>query len=330
MDIGKSFEAQIYTVNEATFGNIALLLFRYQARHNAVYRRYIEARNVQPDAVRTLHEIPYLPIDFFKFHDVKTGDWQAETSFTSSGTTQQVTSTVPVRNINFYLQNSRRCFEFFFGPLTGYHFMALLPSYLERQHSSLVAMMQYFIRASESPQSGFYLNDLNKLVADIRYLKKSASRKIVLWGVPFALLDLAERFSPDLSGCLVFETGGMKGRRAEITREELHYRLLKGLNAEAVYAEYGMTELLSQAYTRGTNSFFCPPWMRVLARQTDDPLTVGITNKTGGLNVIDLANINTAAFLETGDIGKVTAEGSFEVLGRLDNTDIRGCNLLAE
>lgn len=330
MDILKSFQSQIYTVNEATFENIALSVFQYQAQGNPVYKYYLELRKINPVYVKSLHEIPFLPIDFFKTHVVKTGSWEGDTLFTSSGTTGLKTSTHRVKDINFYLMNARLCFEHFFEPVDNYHFLALLPSYLEQQNSSLVAMMDYFMKVSGSSNSGFYLNDLSKLVEDIEELKKTSQKKIVVFGVTFALLDLAEKHAPDLGDCLVFETGGMKGRRNEITREELHRILKRGFKVDQIYSEYGMTELFSQAYTRGGTHFNCTPWMRVLARDSNDPFQVGLVNKSGALNVIDLANIHSVAFIETGDLGRVWKDGSFEVLGRLDYADIRGCNLLAE
>ena len=238
-----------------------------------------------------------------------------------------VTSQHEVRDLQFYLDHSARTFARFFGDLREYHFLALLPSYLERQGSSLVAMMDHFIRQSGSPYSGFYLHDTDKLLADIEKLRGDG-RKTIVWGVTFALLDLAERHGPDLSHCLVFETGGMKGRRREITREELHATLCNAFRVESIYSEYGMTELLSQAYSYSSNVFECPPWMKVIGRDVTDPLEKGLTEATCGLNVIDLANWNSVAFIETEDLGRVYADGRFEVLGRFDNSDLRGCNLL--
>jgi hypothetical protein len=222
-----------------------------------------------------------------------------------------------------------RCFEYFIGYLEKYYFFALLPSYVERGNSSLVFMVDNFIKKSRSPQQGFYLHNVDELLRDINKARGNG-KKTVLWGVTFALLDLAERYHPDLSHCLIFETGGMKGRRPEITRQELHAILKEGFGVKSVYSEYGMTELFSQAYSKGGNAFFCPPWMKIVARDITDPLDKGLLNQTGGINVVDLANADTVAFLETEDIGKVYSEGSFEVLGRLDNTDVRGCNLMVE
>ena len=234
-----------------------------------------------------------------------------------------------VKSLDFYLNHAVRCFEYFFGDLRQFHFLALLPAYLERRDSSLVAMMQYFIDKSCSRYSGFYLHDTKKLLEDLEKLKEDG-KKTVLWGVTFALLDLAERYKPDLSQCLVFETGGMKGRRQEITRSELHSILREGFGVDKVFSEYGMTELFSQAYSRGGNAFFTPPWMKIIARDMTDPMEKGLLNETAGINVIDFANVDSIAFIETEDIGKVFSDGSFEILGRFDNSDVRGCNLMVE
>jgi phenylacetate-coenzyme A ligase PaaK-like adenylate-forming protein len=323
----KSFESELYRVSRQSFNYVALSLFRYQAQHNQLYASFIEKLGVNVRNVSTLAQIPFLPISFFKGHEVKTGQWAPQASFTSSGTTGITTSTHQVRDVQFYLDHAAKTFAQVFGDLRDYHFLALLPSYLERQGSSLVAMIDHFIRESQSPYSGFYLHDVDKLVSDIQKLR-SDGRKTVVWGVTFALLDLAERYSPDLSHCLVFETGGMKGRRREMTREELHETLSRAFGVKTIYSEYGMTELLSQAYSLGSNVFECPPWLKIIGRDVTDPLEKGLTGATCGLNVIDLANWNTISFIETEDLGKVYADGRFEVLGRFDNSDLRGCNLL--
>lgn len=329
MDTFKSFNPDLYSVNEQNFDDIALQLFQFQAENNTIYKKYIFNLGINPLSVLSMADIPYLPISFFKNHILKTGAWVPEANFTSSGATGQQTSIHPVRNLDFYLGHTVRCFEHFFGNIDNYHFLALLPSYLERSHSSLVAMMDFFIKKSHSAFSSFYLHDTSRLLQDLENLRGD-SKKTVLWGVTFALLDIAERYHPDLSHCLVFETGGMKGRRDEITRYELHSNLAEAFNVEYIYSEYGMTELLSQAYSKGKNAFFCPPWMKILAREITDPMQKGLLNEAGGINVIDFANLNSIAFIETEDIGKVYADGSFEIMGRLDNSDIRGCNLMVE
>jgi phenylacetate-coenzyme A ligase PaaK-like adenylate-forming protein len=325
----KSFESQLYSVNESSFEDIALALFRFQAKNNPVYRQYIRNLAVNIDKIHTVNSVPFLPISFFKTQSIKTGDWNPETTFASSGTTGSSTSSHQIMNVQFYLDHAVRCFEHFFGSITNYHFLALLPSYLERTNSSLVAMMDHFIKQSGSRQSGFYLHDTDKLISDLKLLTND-SKKVILWGVSFALLELTERYQLDLQHCIVFETGGMKGRRRELTRDELHTILSKKLNVNNIYSEYGMTELLSQSYSKGGAHFFCPPWMKILGRDITDPLEIGLQNQTCGINVIDLANWHSISFIETEDMGKCYENGTFEVLGRLDNSEVRGCNLMVE
>jgi len=325
----KSFGLDLPSVNEHNFADIALQLFHFQAENNPVYKQYLHFLRFAPQRVKSVTEIPFLPISFFKNHMVKTGAWEPELYFASSGTTGERTSTHPVRSLRFYLEHTVRCFESFFGKIQNYHFLALLPSYLERTDSSLVAMIDFFIKKSDSPHSGFYLHNTSQLLEDLEKLR-NAEKKTVLWGVTFALLDLAERYHPDLRHCMVFETGGMKGRRQEITRPELHAALKEGFRVKEIFSEYGMTELFSQAYSKGENAFFCPPWMKILARDITDPMRKGLLNETGGINVVDFANVDSIAFIETEDLGKVYPDGSFEVLGRLDNSDMRGCNLMVQ
>lgn len=329
MNTFETFKRQLYNVNENTFDDIALDLFRFQATNNIVYQRYLNNLRIEIDKIRTVSQIPFLPISFFKTQHVKTGSWTQETHFTSSGTTGSTTSTHLIKDLNFYHEHAVRCFEHRFGNITEYHFLALLPSYLERSNSSLVSMIDYFIRRSGSESSGFYLNNTDQLMADLIKLG-DGTRKVVLWGVAFALLDVVERFQPDLEHCMVFETGGMKGRRKEVTREELHRTLCKGLNVSKIYSEYGMTELLSQAYTEGGAIFSCPPWMKIIGRDVTDPFEKGLQNQTCGINVIDLANWHSISFIETEDLGKCYRDGTFEILGRLDNSEVRGCNLMVE
>lgn len=267
-----------------------------------------------------------MPVSFFKDHQIKTGNWEPELVFTSSATTGAKVSSHEVASLDFYLRNATRSFEFFFGPLTNYHFLALLPSYLERKGSSLIAMMDHFIRESRSSHSGFYLYDVDQLIQDLADIKDA--RRTILWGVSYALLDFAEQHPMPLRAML-FETGGMKGRRKEITRDDLHQTLTRAFDVKTVHSEYGMTELLSQAYTRGGTRFSCPPWMRIVGRDLTDPLSKGLQNETAGINVVDLANLHSVAFIETQDLGKVFGDGTFEILGRTDNSDVRGCNLLA-
>ncbi len=247
--------------------------------------------------------------------------------FTSSGTTGAITSRHVVPSLSFYLENCKRNFEFFFGSLSDYHILALLPSYLEREGSSLIAMVNFFIQKSESAHGGFYLNNYETLLEKIDQLRRD-NRKVLLLGVSFALLELAEKFEVDLSHCMIMETGGMKGRRREMTREELHDFLQRRFNVKTIFSEYGMTELMSQAYSLGKGVYRTPPWMKVVIRDINDPFARELPGKTGGLNIIDLANLHSCAFIETQDLSKMAQDGSFEVLGRFDNSDIRGCNLL--
>lgn len=319
----------MYTINEVNAPDIALKLFRFQAERNLVYGKFINHLGVNPESVKNLEDIPFLPISFFKSQELQTGTWQPQTRFTSSGTTGLTTSSHLVADLDFYLSHAEKCFTHFFGALSGYHIFALMPSYLERQGSSLIAMLESFVKKTDSPYSGFYLYDYEKLAYDLTQAKKD-NRKIILWGVSFALLDFAEKFLIDLSGNIILETGGMKGRRKEITRKDLHKQLKGHFNVSQVHSEYGMTELLSQAYTNGGDLFYPPPWMKIVVRETADPLEKGLISQTGGLNVIDFANFHSISFIETEDVGKMQPNGTFEVLGRLDNSDVRGCNLMAE
>ncbi|MCW5910701.1 MAG: acyl transferase [Cyclobacteriaceae bacterium] len=326
MDTFKSFEAGLYAVNDSNFTDIALELFRYQAENNLVYSRFLKNLKANPSKVKHLEEVPFLPVSFFKTQQIQTGSWTPELEFTSSGTTGSATSRHPVLDLSFYLRHAERNFEHFYGSLKQYHILALLPSYLERNGSSLIAMMDHFIKKSESEHSGFYLYNHAELVQKIELLKPG-SRKILVWGVSFALLDLAENFEIDLRNTIVMETGGMKGRRQELTRPELHALLNKKFNTAVIHSEYGMTELMSQAYSTGNGLYRLPPWMKIVVREINDPFSY-LQGKTGGINVVDLANFHSCAFIETQDLGKTVAEAGFEILGRIDNSDVRGCNLL--
>ena len=327
MDTFESFEQVIYKVNAQTFPEIALKLFHFQAACNPVYQGYLAGLGVDPHAVTALEDIPFMPITFFKTKAVKTGEWDDEIVFTSSGTTGKDVSRHHLRSRSFYTTNATNCFTSFFGSPDDFVILAMLPSYAERTGSSLVFMVDHFIRAGGRDESGYFLHDHDALATRLEQLKGSGV-KVILWGVTFALLELAEKCRVDLAHCIVIETGGMKGRRAEITREELHSILQQRLNLRHVCSEYGMTELLSQAYSKSDGVFECPTWMKVVIRDPEDPLARLPSGRVGGINVIDLANIHSCAFVETGDLGRSGQDGSFEVLGRLDNSDIRGCNLL--
>lgn len=317
----------MYSLNEGNFEDIALQIFNFQAQHNITYRDYLKHLGVDLALVKSIAHIPFLPITFFKTHNIQSGAWNANVVFTSSGTTGDQRSKHLVWSNTFYQKITERIFTNAFGPPSDFHFLALLPSYLERDGSSLIAMMDYFIRQSKSPWSGFYLRNTNELIQKIESLRGS-DRKVVLWGVSFALLELAEKGPFDWSHCMVFETGGMKGRRKELIREELHEILKAGFRVPIIHSEYGMTELMSQAYTQPDGYFRCPPWMKIVIRDINDPFTGISDGKTGGINVVDLANFHSCSFIETQDLGAAFKNGTFQVLGRFDNSDIRGCNLL--
>ncbi|AKD04175.1 acyltransferase [Pontibacter korlensis] len=311
------------------FTSTALALFRFQASNNPVYRQYLQNLHVNPEEVQALEQIPYLPIEFFKEQEVVTGAFEPEAVFYSSGTTQQTRSRHFVSSLSFYQQVSERIFESFYGPLQDYVVLALLPSYLEQGGSSLVAMVDHFIRKTAQQEEGFYLHNHAQLLQALRQAK-SRGKKVLLIGVSYALLDLAEELQgqQDFSDVVVMETGGMKGRRREMIREELHAQLKKRLGVPAIHSEYGMTELLSQGYSKGEGIFWSGYTMRILLRDLNDPFDLSTNLRSGGINVIDLANVDSCAFIETKDIGRLHPDGSFEVLGRFDNSDIRGCNLL--
>ena len=312
---------------------MALELFQYQAKYNPVYREYINLLGMVPEKVTKLKNIPFLPIEFFKQHKVITAGAYINSNvqsamFESSGTTQQVKSKHYVPDVHFYHTVAAQGFSLQYGTPANYHILALLPSYLERQNASLVAMAQHFIQLSNSAYSGFFLHDYEKLITVLEKLKNSTGKTLLI-GVSFALLDLAEQYSPDLKNMIVMETGGMKGRRKELVREELHSILQQHFNIASVHSEYGMTELLSQAYAQRNGRFSTPPWMRIFIRDINDPFYLDNHLRSGGINVIDLANTDSCAFIETQDIGRYhPEEDTFEVLGRIDNTDIRGCNLM--
>lgn len=322
MDTFERFEQVLHTVNERSFDEIALQLFHFQAKHNPVYSEYLGHLRVDPERVQQVSRIPYLPVSFFKTHEIKTGTWDSEATFTSSGTTGAQPARHSVHRIGFYLDHASRCFQHFYGDPSQFTFLALLPSYLERQGSSLVAMIDDFIKKGGG---GFYHGRPGAITGAARAIPG----KVMVWGVTYALLDLAEA-GADLNGCLVVETGGMKGRRQEITRDELHQQLQARLGVPTIHSEYGMTELMSQAYATQGGRFRCPPWMRVTLRDLEDPFDLTPGRRTGGVNVIDLANIRSCAFIETQDLGRSAENQSFEILGRIDNSDVRGCNLMVE
>jgi hypothetical protein len=329
MDFCKSYKQRLINFSYGEFDEMALDLFRHQALYNQVYRQYIEARNIAISEVETVEQIPFLPISFFKSHQIKTGSWEDQHVFESSGTTGMTTSKHHVKDLVGYQQNALRLFEDVYGSISEYHFLALLPSYLERDSSSLVYMVDYFVKIGGSEYSGFYLDEVDQLIETLELLKEDRAKKTVLIGVTFALLDLVAQHSPSLPDLIVMETGGMKGRRKEMIRAEVHALLQSGFQTEHIHSEYGMTELFSQAYALSGGIFQEPKTMKVLIRDINDPLTLLAGQVTGGMNVIDLANVDSCAFIETQDMGRRLSESTFEVLGRFDNSDVRGCSMLA-
>ncbi len=305
----------------------SLRIFKFQYDNNVVYHDFCSYLNVDPNTVNTLEQIPFLPIEFFKSKDVLSTTNTPEITFTSSGTTGSETSKHFVTDLSLYEQSYLKAFNHFYGDIKDYCVLALLPSYLERTGSSLIYMADDLIKKSNHPKSGFFLNEYEQLHLLLTDLQKTDT-KILIIGVSFALLEFTEQYQMSLQNTIIMETGGMKGRRKEIVRQELHELLSTGFGVSKIHSEYGMTELLSQAYSKGDGVFNCPAWMKILVRDTEDPLTYLNTGKSGGINVIDLANINSCSFIATQDLGKINQNGTFEVIGRFDNSDIRGCNLM--
>ncbi len=326
--MGSEWDDNILGIKKEGFERMALELFQFQYDNNGVYKAFVNALHVKPWTVSRQTQIPFLPISFFKTHEVITRDFEPQAIFKSSGTTQSVYSSHMVKDLALYEKSFRNSFEAFYGKTNEWCILGLLPSYLERADSSLVYMVDQLIKDSAHPFSGFYLNEHEKLVSVLKE-QEARSQKTLLIGVSFALLDLAEAFPIELKHTTVMETGGMKGRREEITREELHSILKNAFKVQQVHSEYGMTELLSQAYSKGEGVFQTPPWMKILIRDEEDPLNVK-TDGRGVINVIDLANIHSCCFIATDDAGKLNSDGSFEVLGRVDASDVRGCSLMVE
>ena len=314
--------------SEKEFNTLALEVFNFQFENNKVYRSFCDLLYIHPSDVKMAEDIPFLPIGFFKTHNVVSSVQKPVISFSSSGTTGSVTSKHHVTDLSIYEESYLSGFKQFYDAIEDYVVLALLPSYLEREGSSLIYMVDDLIKKSKHPESGFYLNNLDEINEKLIALDQSG-KKVLLIGVSFALLDLIEQYQFQLKNTIVMETGGMKGRRKEIIRPELHQLLKDGFGVSEIHSEYGMTELLSQAYSKGNGIFECPPWMKVFTRDTEDPLSIQKANKTGGINVIDLANINSCSFIATQDLGKLYNDDSFEILGRFDHSDIRGCNLMA-
>ena len=326
-----NLQKKVFNIKGQTdFLETALEIFNYQYNNNLLYHDFVKSLGKDPSKILSLFEIPFLPVEFFRNHKITTGDLPVEKIFESSGTTGVSPGRHFVNDISLYEESFLKTFRLFYGEPEEYLITALLPSYIEREGSSLVYMAEKLIKKSRNPDSGFYKSNIRDLISILKKAQEG-DQKILLLGVSFALLHLAENESPDLSGVIVMETGGMKGKRKELTRSELHAILKENLNVKSIHSEYGMTELLSQAYSKGEGIFYCPPWMKVIIRDPQDPLTLFTeADKTGGINIIDLANINSCSFIATGDLGRIHNDGGFEVLGRFDNSDIRGCNLMVE
>lgn len=317
---------KIFGVEQNSFESLALEIFQFQYGNNPVYKAFADALQKDQGTVQSVTEIPFLPVEFFKSHMVKTTSFEPEIVFESSGTTSKLTGKHFVKEPAYYEESFTKGFEFFYGPVKDYCILCLLPSYLERGNSSLVYMADKLIRQSGHPQSAFYLHDTDRLASVLKEVEEK-QQKIILLGVLFALLDFAEKFPMPLKNTQVMETGGMKGRRKELIRSEAHDILKKNFDLPAIHSEYGMTEMLSQAYSKSNGIFQAPPWLRVLVRDEADPLQV-TTDGKGAINIIDLANVYSCSFIATDDAGIVYKDGSFEVSGRMDNSDLRGCSLM--
>lgn len=313
--------------NEADFEAKTFQIFKHQFENNRTYRSFCDLLYKHPSDIKHIEDIPFLPIEFFKSHKIISNNHSIQETFTSSGTTGSIPSKHHVTDINIYEKSYRKGFEYFYGNIEEYIILALLPNYLERKGSSLVYMANDLIQRSKQAESGFYLDELDALTKKLIKLDNEG-KKILLIGVSFALLDLIEKTQFQLRNTVIMETGGMKGRRKELIRTELHQLLCEGFGVSEIHSEYGMTELLSQGYSKGNGNFETPPWMRLFTRDPEDALTIQSQGKSGGINVIDLANINSCSFIATQDLGKVYSNNSFEIIGRFDHSDIRGCNLM--
>jgi len=324
---------KIFSVTERSFNRLALEIFHFQYEANSVPKSYVNGLGKKSSDVDEIEKIPFLPISFFKTDEIKTGKFNAEVIFKSSGTTQTINSQHHVKVVSVYIQSFTTAFKKIYGDLQEWCVLGLLPSYLEKGNSSLVYMVDGLIKQNQHPQSGFYLYDHEKLKETLFSLER-ASQKTLLIGVTYALLDFAEKFPIPLANTIIMETGGMKGRREELTRMEVHDQLKEAFGKTEIHSEYGMTELLSQAYAKKEGRFQCPPWMNVLIRDGEDPLSVlaprlqTVTPISGAINIIDLANVYSCSFIATEDVGKLYPDKSFEVLGRMDGSDLRGCSLL--
>jgi phenylacetate-coenzyme A ligase PaaK-like adenylate-forming protein len=324
----KSLQNKIFNIrNHHDFNAIAIEIFHFQYKNNTIYRQFVDFLNIRTENITNYLQIPFLPIEFFKSHKISSSNLVSDAIFTSSGTTGVQTSEHFVADLTLYESSFIKSFELFFGSVNDYVILALLPSYLERTGSSLVYMANKLIELSHNSKSGFYLDEYDQLNSLLINLFEN-KQKVILIGVTYALLDLAEQYPFNFPELILMETGGMKGKRKELIRNELHYKLKRAFGVSNIYSEYGMTELLSQAYSKGNGVFSTPPWMKIVIRDVNDPLSILPAGKAGGINVIDFANLYSCSFIATQDLGKVFANSSFEILGRFDSSDVRGCNLM--
>jgi len=371
MNLRETFKKKLFGIDHNSFDDHALELFKYQAKNNQIYNQYILNLGIDTDCINNIYEIPYLPVNFFKTQKIITGNPGIDTVFISSGTTNHPRSKHYIADLQFYLKVCEASFKVFYGDVSEYTILTLLPSYLPqfapqfapqyartsllggrtslrgRSDSSLICMVDHFISKSKSHDSGFIIDEKSHQLLNSVHRHSKHCKKMVLIGITFALLDQAEKYSSDLSDVIIMETGGMKGRRKEMIREQVHEILKKKFAVNTIHSEYGMTELFSQAYSKGEGKFKTPPWMKILIREINDPFNVGDkiksdclpaspgfpgdrSNRQGGINIIDLANVDSCAFIETEDLGRINNDGTFEILGRIDNTDLRGCNLMID
>ena len=330
MQISESFIDEIFSIKSLRdFERICLSIFNYQSRYCKVYADFLSFLGILPESVTSSAEIPFLPIEFFKSHNIIAENKIPQLTFTSSTSSGSIPSKHSVADLSIYEKSFMKAFQLFYGNPSDYVILALLPSYQQREGSSLIYMVNELIQCSNHPSSGYFLNEDEKLVDTIKQLEQSGKKNILI-GVSYALLDFAEKFSLSLHHTIIMETGGMKGRRKELVKEELHQILINRFGVSTIHSEYSMTELLSQAYSFGSGIYRCPPWMKVLVRDINEPGALLQDGRTGGINIIDLANIYSCSFIATQDLGKIHADGSFSVLGRFDNSDIRGCNLMVD
>lgn len=324
----ESIKNQIFNIeDDSEFEALSIEVFKFQYFNNSIYKKYVDLLNIKPEYIQTIKDIPFIPIEFFKEHEIILDGYESKVEFFSSGTTGSIQSKHLIANENIYIESFVKAFELFYGNINDYCFLALLPGYLERKGSSLIYMVNKLMELSNHPKNGFYLNELSNLADSIKHLKEN-EQKFMLFGVTYALLDFAEMYPMELSNGIIMETGGMKGKRKELIKTEIHSILISAFSTTQIHSEYGMTELLSQAYSKGSGLFETPSWMKILIRDTYDPYSYVEEGKSGGINVIDLANLYSCSFIETKDLGRKNKKGQFDVIGRFDNSDIRGCNLL--